>query len=170
VEKVEPTEKSETYSAVIITASDRCFAGEMKDQSGPALAEALHSIGIKVAAIEIVPDDRSIISTALQNYVLRPDIHLILTTGGIGFAARDVTAEATRDVIERHANGIAELLRLRGAEQTPLSWLSRGEAGIAGSTLIINLPGNPKAMQHSIEVLTPILFHALDLLNGKKPH
>lgn len=167
---MEHTEKSESYSAVIITASDRCFAGEMEDRSGPALAEALQSIGINVAGREIVPDDRSAISTALQNYVLKADVHLILTTGGTGFALRDVTPEATRDVIERPAHGIAELLRQHGAEQTSLSWLSRGEAGIAGTKLIINLPGNPKAMRHSIEILKPILFHALDLLNGRKPH
>lgn len=165
---MEPTRNN--YSAVIITCSDRCFSGEAEDKSGPALATALRNIGIGVAATEIVPDERISISTLLQKYVLRTDVHLILTTGGTGYAARDVTPEATRDVIERHATGIAELLRERGAEQTPLSWLSRGEAGIAGSTLIINLPGNPKAMQHSIEVLKPILFHALDLLNGRTPH
>jgi molybdopterin adenylyltransferase len=167
---VEPTEKNRSYNAVIITCSDRCYAGETEDQSGPALAAALHNIGIEVAAKEIVPDDRTEISTLIEKYVFRVDVHLILTTGGTGFAVRDVTPEATRDVIERPAPGIAELLRQRGAEQTGLSWLSRGEAGIAGTKLIINLPGNPKAMQHSIEVLQPILFHALDLLNGKKPH
>jgi molybdenum cofactor synthesis domain-containing protein len=167
---VELIEKKANYFAVVITCSDGCFSGEREDQSGPALAIALQNIGLKVAATEIVPDDRSTISTVLQKYVLRSDVHLILTTGGTGFAVRDVTPEATRDVIERPAAGIAELLRHRGAEQTQLSWLSRGEAGIAGTKLIINLPGNPKAMQHSIEVLQPILFHALDLLNGKKPH
>jgi len=167
---VELTEKNRSYSAVIITASDRCFAGETEDLSGPALSNALQKIGIKVSAIEIVPDDRSTISTVLQKYVLQADVHLILTTGGTGFADRDVTPEATGDVIERPAPGIAELLRQRGAQQTELSWLSRAEAGIAGTKLIINLPGNPKAMQHSIEVLQPILFHALDLLNGRKPH
>jgi molybdopterin adenylyltransferase len=170
VARVEHTEKKHSYFAVIITVSDRCFSGEREDQSGPALAAALRSIGIEVADKEIVPDERSTISTVLQKYVLRTDVQLILTTGGTGFAVRDVTPEATRDVIERHATGIAELLRERGAEQTPLSWLSRGEAGIAGTVLIINLPGNPKAMQHSIEVLQPILFHALDLLNDRKPH
>lgn len=167
---METTEKKVNYFAVIVTCSDGCFSGEREDQSGPALVTALRNIGIEVAAKEIVPDERTIISTMLQKYVLRSDVHLILTTGGTGFAVRDVTPEATRDVIERRAVGIAELLRQRGAEQTPLSWLSRGEAGIAGTKLIINLPGNPKAMQHSIEVLQPVLFHALDLLNGMKPH
>lgn len=167
---MEVTEKKANYFAVVITCSDSCFSGEREDQSGPALVTALRNIGIEVAATEIVPDERTTISTMLQKYVLRADVHLILTTGGTGFAVRDVTPEATRDVIERRAVGIAELLRQRGAEQTPLSWLSRNEAGIAGSTLIINLPGNPKAMQHSIEVLKPVLFHALDLLNNKHPH
>jgi molybdopterin adenylyltransferase len=167
---VEPTEKKVSYNAVIITCSDRCFAGKTEDLSGAALAAALHNIGIEVVAKEIVPDERTEISTLMEKYVFRTDVHLILTTGGTGFAARDVTPEATRDVIERRAPGIAELLRQRGAEQTELSWLSRGVAGIAGTKLIINLPGNPKAMQHSIDVLQPILFHALDLLTGKKPH
>ena len=105
------------YSAVIITCSDRCFSGETEDQSGPALATALRNLGIGVAATEIVPDERSAISTLLQKYVLQSDVHLILTTGGTGFAVRDVTPEATRDVIERRAVGIAELLRQRGAKQ-----------------------------------------------------
>lgn len=161
---------NQQYCAVIVTVSDRCFAGEAEDRSGAELATALRNIGIEIKEHEIVPDKRTTISTVLQKYVLRTDVHLILTTGGTGFAVRDVTPEASRDVIERPAAGISELLRQRGAEQTPLSWLSRAEAGIAGNKLIINLPGNPNAMQHSIEVLRPVLFHALDLLNGKQPH
>ncbi len=163
-------ENTQQYWAAIITISDRCFAGELEDRSGPALASALRNAGIEVAAQEIVPDERSVIANVLKKYAVSPDVHLILTTGGTGFAVRDLTPEATRDVIERPAPGIAELLRRSGAQQTQLSWLSRGEAGIAGSKLIINLPGNPKAMQHSIEVLKPILFHALDLLNGRHAH
>jgi molybdenum cofactor synthesis domain-containing protein len=117
-----------------------------------------------------VPDERSVIASALQKHAVNPDVHLIMTTGGTGFSTRDVTPEATRDVIERPAHGIAELLRYRGEEQTQLTWLSRGEAGIAGTVLIINLPGNPAAMEHSVQTLKSILFHALDLLNGKRPH
>lgn len=158
------------YSAVVITVSDSCFRKEREDLSGPALAHALRRTGIEVAAVEVVPDDRDAIAVVLQRYVLQPVIHLVVTTGGTGFGPRDITPEATREVIERPAPGIVELLRQAGAAQTPLSWLSRGIAGIAGNKLIINFPGSPKAIDPSIETLKPILFHALDLLNGGKPH
>jgi molybdopterin adenylyltransferase len=158
------------YKAVVITVSDSCFRKERKDLSGPALVDALRQIGIEVVGIEVVPDDRDTISVVLQRYVLLPSLHLLVTTGGTGFGPRDITPEATREVIEKPTPGIAELLRQAGSRQTPLSWLSRGVAGIAGNKLIINLPGSPKAMEPSIETLKPILFHALDLLNGGRPH
>jgi molybdenum cofactor synthesis domain-containing protein len=158
------------YSAAVITVSDGCYHRQKEDRSGPALAEAIQSIGIDVAFRETVPDEHSTIVRVLQKCVADPSLHLIMTTGGTGFSPRDVTPEATREVLEKPAPGIAEILRQRGSEQTPLSWLSRGETGIAGTKLIINLPGSPKAMAHSIEVLRPLLFHALDLLNGAKPH
>jgi len=158
------------YRAVVITVSDSCYRKEKEDRSGPALAEALQAAGIEVSHAEIVPDERSTIVVVLQKYLTAPSIQLIVTTGGTGFGPRDVTPEATRAVIEKPAPGIAEFLRQTGAAQTPLTWLSRGEAGIANNRLIINLPGSPKAMQPSIETLRPLLFHALDLLNGGKPH
>jgi molybdenum cofactor synthesis domain-containing protein len=158
------------YNAAVITVSDRCFRKEQTDSSGPALTDALIKAGINVSVHEVVPDERSTIASVLQKYAVHSDVHLILTTGGTGFSVRDVTPEATRDVIERPAHGIAELLRYRGADQTALSWISRGEAGIAGTKLIINLPGNPAAMEPSVQALKPILFHALDLLNGKTGH
>jgi molybdenum cofactor synthesis domain-containing protein len=158
------------YKAVVITVSDGCYRREREDLSGPALASALENVGLEIAGREVVPDDRNTISLVLQKYVSQPDIHLIVTTGGTGFGPRDVTPEATHDVIEKSAPGISELLRQAGVAQTPLTWLSRGIAGIAADKLIINLPGSPKAMQPSIETLRPILKHALDLLNGVKPH
>lgn len=158
------------HTAAVITISDSCYRKETEDRSGPALVEALQSCGIPVEYTEIVPDDRSTIVSILQKCIQRNDIHLIMTTGGTGFSPRDVTPEATREVIERPAPGIAEILRQAGASQTPLSWLSRGEAGIARNKLLINLPGSTKAMAHSVEVLRPLLFHAMDLLNGAKPH
>ncbi len=158
------------HTAAIITVSDSCYRKESEDRSGPALVDALQSCGIEVEFTEIVPDDHSMIVSVLQKYVQTTGVHLIVTTGGTGFSPRDVTPEATRQVIERPAHGIAEILRQAGAAQTPLSWLSRGEAGIAGNKLLINLPGSTKAMAHSVEVLRPLLFHALDLLNGAKPH
>ncbi len=137
------------YSAVVITVSDGCFRKEREDLSGPALADALRRAGIEVKAVEVVPDDRDAIAVVLQRYVLQAAIHLVVTTGGTGFGPRDITPEATREVIERPAPGIAELLRQAGTAQTPLSWLSRGVAGIAGNTLIINCPGRPKAIDRS---------------------
>ena len=158
------------YSAAVITISDGCYYDKKEDRSGPALVEALRGAGIEVEFQEIIPDDHSTIVSILQKCVAMPALRLVVTTGGTGFTERDVTPEATREVIQKPAPGIGELLRQAGASQTPLSWLSRGEAGIAGNKLIINLPGSPKAMAHSIEVLRPILFHALDLLSGAKPH
>jgi molybdopterin adenylyltransferase len=158
------------YRAVVITVSTGCSLGQKQDLSGPSLKRALLEAGIEVAVEETVPDDRTALADTIRKYCLDRSLHLIMTTGGTGFSPGDVTPEATRDVIEKPAPGIAELLRRAGAEQTPLSWLSRGEAGIAGDKLIINLPGTPRAMSFSIEVLKPILFHALDLLNGGKPH
>jgi len=159
-----------SYTAAVITVSDSCFRKEKEDRSGPALIEALQAIGINIGFTEIVADDCNTIVNVLYKHVLEPLVHLIVTTGGTGFSPRDVTPEATRQVIEKPAPGIAELLRQSGAAQTPLTWLSRGEAGIARNKLIINLPGSPKAMQHSIQTLKPLLFHALDLLNGGRPH
>jgi molybdopterin adenylyltransferase len=158
------------YRAAVITVSDSCYRKEKEDRSGPALREALQEAGIEVSFTEIVPDEHSAIIIVLQKYLTTLVIQLIVTTGGTGFGPRDVTPEATRTVVEKPAPGIAEMLRQAGAAQTPLSWLSRGEAGIACNKLIINLPGNPKAMRHSIDTLRPVLFHALDLLNGSKPH
>lgn len=158
------------YSAAVITVSDSCYSKQKEDLSGPALTRALESIGISVAYSEVVPDERSTIISVLQKCIAMDGVHVILTTGGTGFAPRDVTPEATRAVLERSAPGLAELLRQAGASQTPLTWLSRAEAGIAGSKLIVNLPGSTKAMAHSIQTLRTVLFHALDLLNGAKPH
>ena len=158
------------YRAVVITVSDTCSRGEKEDRSGPALAEALELAGMEIHARDLVPDDHSTIKSVLQKYLKDESAHLIVTTGGTGFGPRDVTPEATRELIEKPAPGIAELLRQAGASQTPLTWLSRGEAGIARGKLIINLPGSTKAMTHSIEALKLILFHALDLINGVQPH
>jgi molybdopterin adenylyltransferase len=158
------------YRAAVITISDSCYKREKNDESGPALRTALEEAGFEIAASEVVPDDRSIISSILQKYAILPEVDLIFTTGGTGFSPRDVTPEATRDVIERPASGIAEYLRLSGAAQTPFSWLSRGEAGIASGKLIVNLPGSPKAIKPSIEALRDLLLHALELLLGRSPH
>ena len=158
------------FQAAVITVSDGCYHQKREDLSGPALAASLNAIGIEVIAKDLVPDEQDAIVSVMQKYVLESTAHLIMTTGGTGFGPRDVTPEATRKMIDRPAPGIAELLRQAGASQTELTWLSRGEAGISGNKLIINLPGSTKAMAHSVETLKTLLFHALALLNGEKPH
>jgi len=148
--------------AGVLTISDRCAAGEAEDVSGQVLEDALREAGYEVVRRAIVPDERALIAGWLRDACDTCD--LILTTGGTGFAPRDVTPEATREVLEREAPGIAELLRLEGLKKTPFAALSRGVAGIRGRTLIINLPGSPRAVREGLEVLLPLLPHAIELI------
>lgn len=148
----------------ILTVSDRGAGGEYEDRSGPLIAEILnHQTGWQIAQQAIVPDEPEMIAGTLRDWCNR-GLALILTTGGTGFAPRDVTPEATRSVIEREAPGIAEALRAESLKVTQHAMLSRGLAGIRGRTLIINLPGNPKAVRENLAVLLPVLPHALELL------
>lgn len=144
-----------------MTISDRCAAGTGEDVSGQVLEEALRAAGYEVVRRAVVPDERALIAEWLREACDVCD--LVLTTGGTGFAPRDVTPEATLDVLERQAPGIAELLRLEGLKRTPFAALSRGVAGIRGRTLIINLPGSPRAVREGLEVLLPLLPHAIAL-------
>ena len=157
-----------TISIGVLTISDRSSVGERADYSGPALANAAEHHGWRITCTAIIPDDHKTISSTLSDWCdrteERPDV--ILTTGGTGFAPRDVTPEATRKIIERSAPGIAEAMRLASLKITPHAMLSRGIAGIRGRTLIINLPGSPKAALENFEVITPVLQHAVELLNN----
>lgn len=155
--------------AVVITVSDRCARGEQRDESGAVLVELLKEIGALVVATEILPDDLEPLAERLRNYADRRNVNLILTTGGTGFSPRDTTPEATRAVIEREAPGLAEAMRMETLKQTPLAMVSRGVCGIRSNTLIINLPGSPKAVRESFAVIKPVLAHAAALLTGK-PH
>ncbi len=154
--------------ALVLTVSDRVSRGEAEDTAGPAAAAGLAAIGID-AEVTVVPDGIESVSDALRAAVVvgRP---LVITTGGTGLAARDLTPEATQLVIEREAPGIAEGLRSASLAVTPHAMLSRGVAGVAGSTLIVNLPGSEKAVRESMDVLVPVLTHALDLLAGHTEH
>ncbi len=151
----------------ILTVSDRCSRGETQDASGPAIRRiAVERLGAEVKAEACVPDEVSRISSMLVEWCDVQRLDLILTTGGTGFAARDVTPEATLAVIQRQAPGLAEAMRREGAKATPHAMLSRATAGIRGKTLIVNLPGSVKAVTEGLEVILPALPHAIEILTG----
>jgi len=149
----------------ILTVSDRSARGERPDLSGPALAELVTAQGWKVERTAILPDELTALRTALSAWADEGGLDVILTTGGTGFAARDVTPEATRLVIEREAPGLAEAMRFESLKSTPHAMLSRGLAGMRGSVLIINLPGSPTAAVENLQVILPVLPHAVELLH-----
>jgi molybdopterin adenylyltransferase len=150
----------------ILTVSDRSARGERADASGPALAqvvsERLPDAVVKVTGI--VPDDRVVISAALIGWADELEVDLILTTGGTGFAPRDVTPEATRAILDREAPGLAEAMRAESLRVTPHAMLSRAVTGIRGRTLIINLPGSPKGAVENLATILPVVPHAIELL------
>jgi molybdenum cofactor synthesis domain-containing protein len=153
--------------AVVITASDACSRGERVDESGAVVVELLESLGAEIVATEIVSDDLEPLRDKLINYAERADVNLIVTTGGTGFAPRDNTPEATRAVIEREAPGLAEAMRAETLKQTPLAMISRAVCGVRAGTLIVNLPGSPRAVRECFEVVRPVLPHAVALLAGR---
>lgn len=152
--------------AAVITVSDACSRGEREDASGAALVHLLTKAGAEIVETRIVSDDLDPLTELLKHLADRSDLNLIITTGGTGFSPRDNTPEATRAVIEREAPGLSEAMRSRTFENTRLAMLSRGVSGIRGSTLIINLPGSPRGVRESFEVIQPILNHAISLLMG----
>ncbi len=155
------------YKVGIITASDKGFAGQREDLSGPAIEDILTRYpSFALERYTMVPDEQQVLSNEMINMADRENIDLILTTGGTGFSHRDVTPEATLAVIDRHAAGIAEAVRHLSLSITPRAMLSRAEAGIRGNTLIINLPGSPKAIKETLEYILPSVEHGLDILQG----
>jgi molybdopterin adenylyltransferase len=153
--------------AAVITISDKGYAGQRQDASGPLLAERLQQVGAEVLSQTIVPDEPQLIREALIHLADEQGMDLIVTTGGTGPAPRDHTPEATRAVIEREMPGIAEALRFEGYKKTPLAVLSRGIAGIRGRCLIVNLPGNPRAVAEGMDTLSAILPHAVQMIRGE---
>ena len=151
----------------IITISDRSARGERADLSGPALIEMIIQQGWKVISTTIIPDDYEEIKKQLLDWSSSGDLDVILTSGGTGFTAHDITPEATQAVIERNAPGLAEAMRAANLQITPHAMLSRAIVGIRMSTLIINLPGSPRAAVENLQVLLPVLAHAVELLQGK---
>lgn len=148
----------------VLTISDRSSRGERADLSGPALVNRAVQAGWQVISTAIVPDEREQISARLVEWSDNGSCDLILTTGGTGFAPRDITPEATQSVIQRAAPGLPEAMRAESLQKTPHAMLSRGIAGIRHSTLIINLPGSPKAAIENLETVLPVISHAIELL------
>ncbi len=153
--------------AAVLTVSDRSFRGERQDESGPLAAKLLAEAGYVVEASLLVPDEQPQITAALMDLVDRRQVRLVITSGGTGFAPRDVTPEATLAASERNAPGIAEALRAHSMQKTPRAMLSRGVAALRGKALIVNLPGSPKAVGECLAFLLPELRHGLDILSGE---
>lgn len=149
----------------IICVSDRCFRGECEDRSGPAIAQCVAPLSTE-NAYRLVPDEKEQISAAIAELADDFGADVIFTTGGTGFAPRDVTPEATKAVIDREAPGIAEAIRAQSLAITNKAMLSRAVSGLRGKTLIVNLPGSPKAVKESIEVVIDVLPHAVEIMSG----
>lgn len=153
-----------TLRVGVLTVSDRSARGERPDASGPALVELIKAQGWSAVRVDILPDDLEILRAALIAWVDSGELDVILTTGGTGFSPRDVTPEATQQVSERPAPGLAEAMRAASLKVTPHAMLSRATAGIRGQTLIVNLPGSPNAALENLQVILPVLPHAVQLL------
>lgn len=151
----------------VITASDKGYKGEREDLSGPAVKEIVEAAGYQVVSMDILPDDREMLGARMAELADLELAELILTTGGTGFSQRDVTPEATEDVIERRVPGIPEAMRAFSLTITKRAMLSRATAGIRKRTLIINLPGSPKAVRESLGVIIDSLGHGIEILTGE---
>ena len=151
----------------VITSSDKGYRGEREDLSGPAAKEIVEAAGSVVVSMDVLPDDRGLLSARMAEIADQGLAELILTTGGTGFSQRDVTPEATEDVIERRVPGIPEAMRAFSLTITKRAMLSRATAGIRKRTLIINLPGSPKAVRESLGVIIDSLGHGIEILTGE---
>lgn len=154
--------------AVVLTVSDRASAGQLHDESGPAVGRLLEEAGFEVSAIKVLPDVHDLIA----QYLATASVHhqLVVTTGGTGLGPRDVTPEATRSVLDYEVPGLAELMRAAGTRKTPMAALSRSLAGVRGHTLIVNLPGSVTGATESLAAIVPVLGHAVQLLAGDTAH
>jgi len=161
--------KDTKYKAAILIASDRSYNKLREDAAGPALEDRLKELGFGIVRNVIAPDEEDKIAELLRGWVSEGAIDLIITSGGTGVAPRDVTPDATLKVIEKRVPGIEEVMRSESLRITPNAMLSRSVAGIAGNSLIVNLPGNPAGALENLNAVAPALGHALDLIQGKTP-
>lgn len=155
-------------TAAVLTISDSSHRGTRDDLSGPRLQQCLKDAGFEIVLTKTLPDEAQQIAAALRTAATQA--RLVVTTGGTGISPRDVTPEATRKVCDRVIDGIAELMRAEGLKQTPFAALSRGVCGSIGTSVVLNLPGNPTGAEQSLKTVLPLLSHALDLLAGKTEH
>lgn len=158
------------FNAAVVTVSDRSFRGEREDESGPAVSEALGEMKCAVGRSEIVPDEIPDIRDLLIELTDKDGFDLVVTTGGTGFGPRDVTPEATLEVIERRADALSSLMMMESLKKTPNAALSRAVCGIRGKTLIVNLPGSPKGAVENLQALKGVLEHGLVIVKGENPH
>ena len=155
-----------SYRAYIITSSDSGYAGEREDISGPVAGEMLKEAGFELAGYALLPDERLLLADKMREICDSGEADLIITTGGTGFSARDCMPEATLDICERTVPGIPEAMRWYSLQITPRAMLSRAAAGIRGNTLIVNLPGSPKAVRENLSFVLPSLEHAIQMMLG----
>ena len=155
-----------SYRAYVITSSDSGYAGEREDVSGPVAGEMLKEAGFELAGYALLPDERQMLADKLREICDRGEADLIVTTGGTGFSARDCMPEATADVSERAVPGIPEAMRWYSLQITPRAMLSRAAAGIRANTLIVNLPGSPRAVRENLGFILPSLDHAIQMMHG----
>ena len=153
------------FSSAVLTVSTSGHQGSREDTSGQAIKDLLEGDGFQVVRSEIVPDDKDVIAARLAAWADSPDVDLIITTGGTGMGRYDVTPEACLSVLDKEVPGLAEAMRAKTLEFTPMAMLSRSVAGIRGNTLIITLPGSTKGVRECLDVVMPVLSHALELLN-----
>ncbi len=156
-----------TFRAGILTLSDKGSKGEREDKSGKIIEKKLNDLNIKVEEYKILPDEEELITKKMCSMADEDKLDLLITTGGTGLSSRDFTPEATKRIIDKEVPGIAEAMRYESIKKTPHGMLSRGVAGIRKKTLIINLPGSPKAVEECMDVVIPSLSHALDILKGE---
>jgi len=159
-------EVRDVFSVAVLTLSDKGARGERADESGKIVAEMLQGIAGRVEQYEVIPDDKALIQEKLVFYADQLGVDVIATTGGTGVGPRDVTPEATREVIEKEIPGMAEAMRLAGLTKTPLAMISRALVGCRGKTLIVNLPGSPKGVRENLEAILAAIPHAVEKLKG----